>query len=501
MPRIAIAGFQHETNTFAPQKASYDRFVQGESWPGLMRGDALLERLPPINISSGGFIKEAQRLGHELEPILWAAAVPSAHVTEDAFERIAGEIVAGVTKLRDGIDAVYLDLHGAMVTEHFEDGEGELLRRVRAAIGPDLPLAVSLDLHANVTAAMVENASVLIAYRTYPHVDMAATGARTARHLDDLLRGRRPVQAKAYRQVPFLLPLTQQCTMVEPSEGIYRRLGDLEGGAVSVLSYTPGFPPADIRDCGPTIFAYGDTEAAANAAADALLAELLAREGEFAVPLLDAPAAVSHAIRQSNRAARPIVLADVQDNPGAGGTSDTTGILHELLKQGARDALLGVMSDPEAAAAAHAAGIGAEIELTLGGKAYRDGDPPVRERFTVEALSDGRFLCKGPFYGGTRADLGPSAILRIGGIRVFVASRRMQAADREIFRHIGLDPEAQKILVLKSSVHFRADFTPIAEEIVPVAAPGCFVDRPDLLPYRRLRAGVRLMPNGPINRP
>ncbi|MCW5731952.1 MAG: M81 family metallopeptidase [Alphaproteobacteria bacterium] len=498
MSRIAIAGFQHETNTFAPLKARYDNFLQGESWPGLTRGEQMFEVLPPMNIASGGFIKEARRLGHELEPILWAAAVPSAHVTEDAYERIAGMIVEGIAALRGRIDAVYLDLHGAMVTEHLEDGEGELLRRVRALVGADLPVVASLDLHANVTVGMVEHASALIAYRTYPHVDMAETGALTARHLHDLLSGRRGRQFKAYRRVPFLLPLTQQCTMVEPSKGIYEKLAALDGGIVSVASYTPGFPPADIQECGPSIFVYADSQEAADRAANGMLEEVLGREADFAVGLMAPADAVSHAMRRANSARRPVVLADVQDNPGAGGTSDTTGLLRALVEAGARGAVLGVLTDPEAARIAHAAGVGAEIELALGGKAYREGDPPLHGRFLVERLSDGRFLCTGPFYGGTRADLGPSALLRIGEVRVVVATRRMQAADQEIFRHLGIEPSEQKILALKSSVHFRAHFTPIAEEILPVEAKGCFVDRPELLPYRNLRTGIRLAPNGPV---
>lgn len=500
MARIAIAGFQHETNTFAPLKARYENFLQGESWPGLTQGGAMFDVLPPMNISSGGFIKEARRLGHDLKPILWAAAVPSAHVTEDAYERIAAMIVAGIDGLRDEIDAVYLDLHGAMVTEHLEDGEGELLRRVRERVGPDLPVVASLDLHANVTELMIAHASALIAYRTYPHVDMAATGALAARHLDDLLAGRRPRQFKAYRRVPFLLPLTQQCTMVEPSKGIYEKLASLDGGVVSVGSYTPGFPPADIHECGPAIFVYADTQDAADRAADDMLAEVVGREAMFAVGLKPPGEAVAHAMRLANSATRPVVLADVQDNPGAGGTSDTTGLLRALVEAGARGAAMGVLTDPEAARLAHAAGEGAEIELSLGGKAFRAGDPPLEGRFFVERLSDGRFLCTGPFYGGTRADLGATALLRIGDVRIVVATRRMQAADQEIFRHLGVEPAAQKILALKSSVHFRAHFTPIAEEIVPVEAKGCFVDRPDRLPYRNLREGIRLTPNGPMRR-
>ncbi|HUN51755.1 MAG TPA: M81 family metallopeptidase, partial [Candidatus Sulfotelmatobacter sp.] len=388
MARIAIAGFQHETNTFAPLKAGWQNFVQGEGWPGLTQGEAMLATFPPINLPAGGFIRRARELGHDLRPIVWAAAVPSAHVTEEAYERIAGMIVAGVSALKDEIDAIYLDLHGAMVSEHLEDGEGELLARLRRVVGADLPLVASLDLHANVTAAMVEHASALIAYRTYPHIDMAETGMRAAAHLDDLLQGRRPRQAKALRKLPFLLPLTTQCTMAEPSRGIYQAVAAAESDAVSTVSYTPGFHPADIRECGPAVFAYGDSQAAADAAADRIERLLLAKETDFAERMLAPAEAVAYAMRQANYANKPIALADVQDNPGAGGTSDTTGLLRALCEADARDALLGVLTDAAAAEAAHAAGEGAEIELALGGKLFRHGDPPFRGRFTVEKVSD-----------------------------------------------------------------------------------------------------------------
>jgi len=418
-------------------------------------------------------------------------------VTAEAFERVAAMIVndlVAAMQAPGGIDAVYRDLHGAMVTEHYEDGEGELLARVRHAVG-DMPVVNSLDLHANVTERMVANSDLMIAYRTYPHVDMAETGGRVAQALDDILHGRRPKPKKAYRRIPFLLPLTTQCTMLSPSKEIYDELGELEGGSgVAAVSYTPGFPPADIDECGPAVFAYADTQAAANNAAERLTRNITSREQEFAAEWLQPKAAVERAM-QSN-APKPIVLADVQDNPGAGGTSDTTGLLRALVEMKAQNAVIGLMHDPAAAQAAHAAGRGAEIDLELGGKVFRDGDPPFKGRFVVENLSDGRFLCTGPFYGGTRTSLGPTALLRIGGVQVVVTSGRMQAADQEMFRHLGVEPTQMKILGLKSSVHFRADFQPIAHEVLVVDAPGAFIDKPQELPYRNLRKGIRLAPLG-----
>ncbi len=495
MSRIAIAGFLHETNTFAPRKAEWDDFVRAESFPGLTLGPDILEVMPGKNISIAGFITEAQGQGHEMVPIAWCCAVPSAHVTEHAFETYMTMLLQGLEEAAP-FDAVYLDLHGAMVCEHAEDGEGELLARVRAHLGPDMPLVVSLDLHSNTTRTMFDNCDGLIAYRTYPHVDMADTGSRAARYLDALLAGPGQPPAKAHRAVPFLMPLTGQCTMAEPALGAYAKLAALEAkDGVRSISFTPGFPPADIWDCGPVVVAYGDDQEAADRAADALYDAILSNEAAFQVPRLTPGEAVSQAI--VSNAHKPYVLADVQDNCGAGATSDTTGLLRALVEQGADRAVVGALVDPDVAAQAHAAGQGAEIDAALGGKFYTDGDPPFQGRFKVVALGSGSFTCTGPFYKGATPNLGPMALLRIGGVSVVVSSHRMQAADKEIFRHLGVEPDQQKILGLKSSVHFRADFTDIAEQILVVEAPGANIDRPESLPYENLRPGVRLCPEGP----
>ena len=222
---------------------------------------------------------------------------------------------------------------------------------------------------------------------------------------------------------------------------------------------------------------------------------ILERESEFVVPMLSPAAAAARAI--ASNAPKPTVLADVQDNCGTGGTSDTTGLLAELVRQNADRAVLGILVDGQAAAAAHAAGVGAEIEIALGGKLFTDGDPPFQGRFRVAGLGDGRFLCTGPFYRGVTANLGPTALLTLGGVGVIVSTNRMQAADQAMFRHVGCEPADQKILGLKSSVHFRGDFTDVAHEILLVEAPGAFFGRPELLPYQNLRPGIRRCPGGP----
>ena len=373
MAVIAHAGFMHETNTFAPFKATWDDFLRAEGFPGLTQGAAILETFPPLNNATGGFINQARASGHTLKPIAWCGAVPSAHVTVEAFENFSTLLLAGIEAARP-FDAVYLDLHGAMVTEHLEDGEGELLKRVRAAIGPQIPLVASLDLHSNTTAEMLEHADGLIAYRTYPHLDMADTEARAARYMDTLLRGgTRP--AKARRPLPFLMPLTGQCTMVQPTKGVYEALQHLETRAgVRHVSFTPGFPPADIHHCGPVVVAYGDTQADADAAADALYHYIAEREEQFVVPLLTPAEAVATAM-QAN-AGKPIVLADVQDNCGAGATSDTTGILAELVRQGAKTRWWAYWWMQKRRGRRMRSGVGGTLHLAIGGKLFT-GRPTV----------------------------------------------------------------------------------------------------------------------------
>src|SRR6202049_2027412 len=240
MTRIAVGAFLHETNTFAPTKATYDDFVHGGGWPAMALGANVLKVMRNINSGLAGFFEQAEANGWEMLPTISCGASPSAHVTEDAFERIVKVMIKGI-KAAGQLDAVYLDLHGAMVTEHLDDGEGEILARVRKVIGNDLPLVVSLDLHANVTPEMVEHADALIAYRTYPHVDMADPGRAAARHLALLLVSKRKL-AKAFRQLPFLIPISWQCTNDQPAKGIYQQLAALQSDDIPTLSFAPGFP-------------------------------------------------------------------------------------------------------------------------------------------------------------------------------------------------------------------------------------------------------------------
>src|ERR1700726_2198902 len=422
MTRIAVGGFLHETNTFAPTKATYQDFVHGGGWPAMAQGDDVLKIMRNINVGLSGFIEAAEARGWELVPTISCGASPSAHVTKDAYERIVAVMIEGI-KNAGPLDAVYLDLHGAMVAEHLDDGEGEILARVREVIGADLALVASLDLHANVTPEMVGNADALIAYRTYPHVDMADTGRAAAKHLELLLRTKQKF-AKAFRQLPFLIPISWQCTNDHPTKGIYQELAALESDAVPTLSFAPGFPAADFAHCGPSLFAYGKTQADADAAADEMAKLIIGHENDFDGRIFTPDEGVRHAMELAKTAKKPVVIADTQDNPGAGGDSDTTGMLRSLVRNNAQRAAIGVIYDPASAKAAHAAGVGATVTLALGGTSGIPGDAPYQETFMVEKLSDGKFRAPGPYYGGRELDMGPSACLRIGDVRVVVGSRK-----------------------------------------------------------------------------
>jgi microcystin degradation protein MlrC len=499
MARIAIGGFQHETNTFAPSKADYGAFESPGGWPGVQYGAPLFAAVEGANIPAEGAIQALRALGHTLVGTAWAVASPSAHVTDDAFEKIAGGIVKGL-EAAGKVDAVYLDLHGAMVTERHDSGEGELLRRVREAVGERVPVAVSLDLHANMAESTFERADAFVAYRTYPHVDMADTGARAARMLDQMLKTGRRLKGRLSR-LDYLTGIPSQCSFIEPCKGLYEELARIEARRNAILSFTPGFAMADVEHCGMSVFGFSFEEKETDGAVEELSRLVADAERDFALELHSAEDAVRRA-RERGEPGRPVVLADTQDNPGAGGNGDTTGLLRELMRQDAKDAVLGLLIDPASASRAHEAGKGATTGFSLGGFSGIAGDSPLGGEFTVEHLGDGQFTCTGPMFKGFRMQLGPMALLRsrsAPGVRVALASRKCQAADQEMFRHLGVEPRAQRALALKSSVHFRADFEPFAREVLVVKVPGPALADPAEFKWTKLRKGVRLRPLGPVH--
>ncbi len=493
MARIAIAGFLHETNTFVPALTEWEAFAQEGAWPGAMAGEAIFGRLAGLNLGIAGFMEEATKRNHVLLPLAWAMAQPSGVVSSAAFERGVAAILEPLKGER--VDAVYVELHGAMVSEHYDDAEAELLRRLRAQIGPHIPILGTLDLHANVSRDLAMIPDFLTSYRTYPHTDWGLSGTRAALWFEQVMAWG-PDAGKAFRQAPFLVPVTTGCTYTEPSGGLYRLIETIEAETGAALSLNMGFPPADIADVGPSVLAYAASQAKADEAADRLFAALLAAEAGFAAhhPRL-VQEAVAYARQRAVSAGKPVILADTQDNPGAGSPSNTTGLIKELLAQGAENALVGIVHDPEAARKAHAAGIGGEIDQ-LGGGGTGPGQEPAKGPWRVTALSDGRFNGTAPMLRNKHSSMGPTAVVRQDGVEVLVASIRQQPIHLETFSHIGRDPRDASILGLKSSAHFRAGFQAIAEEIIVCLAPGDNPEDPAALPFKKIRKGLRLKPQG-----
>ncbi|MDO5528670.1 MAG: M81 family metallopeptidase [Paracoccus sp. (in: a-proteobacteria)] len=492
--RVALAGFVHESNSFAPSPAGIKAFEHGGGYLPVSRGEQIVDRAPGLNWQISGAVEHGLSAGWDMVPVLYAAASPSAPVTAEAYRLYTEEIVSGIeaAHAQQPLDGVFLDLHGAMLAEGQPDGEGDLLARIRAVVG-SVPIAAALDLHGNITDLMVENADLICGFRTYPHIDMAATGRRCAAGLDRLMGGAR--LHKSFRQLDFLIPIAWQSTLMEPGQRLYA-LAEAEGAELFM-----GFPAADFPGCGPSVLAYAESHDAAERACAHVADAVAAAEPEFRGEALGPIEAVRRAQQIAEGAARPVIIADSQDNPGAGGDSNTTGMLRALIECDAQNAAIGLIVDPEAAAICHRAGVGALVDLTLGGQAGIPGDEPFRGAFFVDALSDGKVMATGPFYGGTMLDLGASACLRLGGVRVALASLKTQMADREMFRYLGIEPEKSAILVVKSSVHFRADFQPIAAEILTACAPGPMPVSPAALPFTNLRPGIRLEPLGDVFTP
>jgi microcystin degradation protein MlrC len=495
MARIALAGFAHETNTFAPMITTFEDFAgKGPEMPSLVRPEEILAyKDKKVNNAGNGFTHQIEKMGHEVVPILVAHAQPAGTIVQGAFDRIMQMITDGIVEAGP-FDAVFLGLHGAMVTEDYEDAETETQRRVRKVVG-DIPVVASLDLHGNVPKAAVDEFSALVGYRTYPHIDAYETGERAALLMERLLNGEQ--LKKAYHQLPYLISPSTASSFTEPCISIYRALEEIEKDEdVLSLTFQHGFLLSDINHAGPTVFAYGITQEAADSAAERMYAVLLEHEENFALKMLWPDDAVQQAVEKSKTAQKPIVLADVQDNAGGGGTSDTVWILETLVSHDVQDAALGLMYDPESAKAIHEAGEGSEITLDLGGK-LMPGHKPFHGTFVVEKLFEGEFDLTGPMGRGRVADLGKMASIRIGGVRVVVSSVRTQMNDQSYFRAVGIEPPEMKIVVVKSTNHYRADFQPIAQEIIMVEAPGAHMENPTVLPYKNLREGVRLGGQGP----
>jgi microcystin degradation protein MlrC len=474
MQRIAVAGIQHETNTFSSMPTTMAHFIEADAWPGLTQGEAVLAAVAGANLPLAGAIAALEAAHLQALPLLWASANPSGRVEDAAFEALWTMFESALLKAGP-LDGVYLDLHGALVTECYDDGDGEWLRRTRALLGDQIPIVASLDFHANVSPLMVNSASALVGYRSYPHVDMAQTGARAIALLQGLLSGE--LLHSAFIQLPFLISMPWQCSLIEPVAKLMRAAEQAESGDVVSVSFFPGFPLADVADGGPSLLAYAQSARLAEATIQTLAQKVLAAEPEFAGRLWQVDEALSYA-RQYAGQGKTIILADTCDNAGGGAGSDAAGIISDGLDMGMPAMVVGILCDPATAQAAHAAGVGGVLSLEIGQGRKANG------KWRVISLGSGQFAATGPFYAGCQMDLGPMACLQYQGLTVLVSSRKQQAADQAMFRHLGIEPSKVEVLALKSSVHFRADFGAIAAEILVVEADGDHVADLSRLQYR-----------------
>ncbi|KPL53399.1 microcystin degradation protein MlrC [Prosthecomicrobium hirschii] len=484
---ILTAEFQHESNTFSRIGATLDSFRQ-RYW---FTGDAAIQARGDANTPLAGFLDVARREGWQVVHPISTGATPSGPVTREAYETIAGLIVDAVRAERDRLDGILLGLHGAMVAEHLEDGEGELLARIRAIVGPDLPIGLTLDPHANVTAAMVRHAQIIVTYKTYPHVDMRERAVQAAEILRRTMAGEiAPVTLRA--APPMLEEVTGGRTDIGPMVArIAAAIAYEQEPDVFAVSVDGGFGNADIAETGPTVLVTCQGDLARHRAfAHGLARDMWDRRHESPNLFLTVEAAAAEA-RAFDAANGPLVIADYADNPGGGAYGDSTTLLAALLAAGVEDAALGGLVDPEAVAELARHPVGSRVRVALGGKTDpRIGGGPLVLEGELRHLSDGRYVGEGLMIGGLEGSFGPTAVLRVGGLDVLVIANAAQMLDLGQFRAFGIVPEKKRVLAVKSMQHFRAAFEPIAGRVI--VCDGGALCSPDLtkLPYSRVRRPI-----------
>jgi len=482
--RIGVAGICHETNTFAEGVTRFEHFERSGAFPGLMVGDEIVETLHATKVPMGGFIAAAEELNFELVPLIWTFANPSGLVAQDAYEKLAGMLMDRLQKAMP-VDGVLLDLHGAMVTEELEDAEGDLLARTRHLIGPDIPIVVTLDLHANITPAMASEASALIGYDTYPHVDCFERGIEAAHLLVDTISGH--VQpATGLAQIDMLIGPPKQCTLISPMKDIFALVHEIEQRpGILAVTLAGGFPFADTYNTGAcaVVSADGDQELAQESAEE-VAEQLWQRREQFRLELTPVEEAIRYAVEHG---AGPVILADGSDNPGGGAPCDGTVMLEALINARAPCATVAIIVDSEAVGQAIAAGVGKQITLTVGGKTDDRHGGPLTLTGYVRLIGDGNYRNQGPMMTGLSVAMGRTVVFVVGDVEILLTEQAVQPYDMQVLRSVGIEPTQRLIIGLKSAVHFRADYQEIAMRIFEVDTPG--VHNPDVTQYtyQRLR--------------
>jgi microcystin degradation protein MlrC len=483
MKRIAIGGIVHETNTFAPGLTDLSAFAQ----QSLCEGDELLRRMRDTPTALGGALQGLAQAGMQAVPLLYAAATPSSTVTQEAYEALLGNLLGRLDAAMP-VDGVSLILHGAMVAEGQDDCEGDILRRVRATVGPRCPIVTTLDMHGNASPAMVATADALVAYDQNPHLDTFERGLEAAAILQRMLEDGLPT-ATALAHPPLLLSALTTWTEQPPLRPMHEHAQQWERDPrVINVSVMGGFAYADTP--------FSGVSAIVTTNGDHALAQQIADElAQIAWAHRDAGAykglPVTEAIQRAVAAPRgPVILADVGDNIGGGSPGDGTVLLHALLQAGARDAVV-IVTDPQAVERAVQAGTGADVEMPIGGKCDTWHGEPVWVRGRVERLTDGHYRIEGTDHFaalyGREVDMGRCAVVYgDSGVRVVLNERKTPPGDLAQLRSQGITPEAQKIIVAKSAVAFRGAYQPIAAEIYEVDTPGLCASDLRRFPYRKI---------------
>jgi len=485
--RLLLAMMKHETNTFSPVITDLSRFSRaGGAAPD--SGAAAVAAYRGTGTVTGAYIEIAEREGAEFELAIAADAWPSGPVEDAAYETMCRTILDAVK--RGGWDGILLDLHGAMVTRSHEDGEGTLLKRIRA-IDPKTPIAVGYDMHANVYAEMVEHANVVAGYQTYPHIDMYGTGRRAGDALIRMIKG----QAKpttAWGNLPMLPHVMRQGTADEPNRSLQARCQAMEAEGALCASLFVGFPHADIRNAGLSVVITTDNDMAlAERWRDELLNAAWAQREAFVYQLEPLEQSVARAKAMSDG---PVFLLDHYDNAASGGPMDTTRVLAEIMRQQLDNVAAFGIFDPAAVQQCIAAGIGATLTLPIGGKQKMPMCPepsePLQVTGKVKTIFDGKYRAKGPMAAGTQQDMGHAVVLDTGRVEIVLFSRHVEPFDVNTLLSVGIDPMQKRYVMLKSRIHWRAGMSHLAKAVVECAGVGVCTSDYGQHKFERLRRPI-----------
>lgn len=485
-PRFLIAMMKHETNTFSPVLTDLARF---RAW-GLHEDAAVINAYRGTNHPIAAYIDLAEEMGAEIVSPVAAEAMPSGFVEPEAYSYLTGRILQAL-RTQGPFDAALLDLHGAMVPSGMDDGEGPLLKAMRD-IAPDLPIAVTFDMHGNMTQEIIDNASIVVGYKIYPHTDMAAVGRTCANILRRTLKGEvKPVISWA--PAGILAQTLRMGTADEPMRTAQSMTRDAEKQpAILAASVFGGFPMADIPDAGLSVVIVADGDRVkADAARDSILAYCCNNREEWIYRHEDLKQAVTRAAGMNDF---PVILLDHADNVGSGGTSDTMPVIRAVLEAGLQEVAMAAVCDPEAVSLMAAAGVGATLTLDLGGKSdmpsIGETGEPLRLTGRVRRLSDGEWTVRGPMYTGSKVTAGLSAVFETGGMQIVVTSLHHEPWDAGIFTHIGIDPAHCRYILLKSRIHYRAGFEQLAKATITLDGTGVTTSDNHRLTYTRLKRPI-----------